>query len=806
MRRALRIATITLACLVCLLGIAAWLSLRASLPRRSGMADIPGLLAPVALEFDARGIPRIRADSLGDAYAAQGFVHAQDRFFQMDLSRRSAAGELAALVGAAAVDFDASRRPAQLRRRAAAALANLPQRHREYIRRYTQGVNAGLADLGMRPPEYLLLRQRPQPWLPEDSLLVVLALYTMMSNNDTYEQHNGALRELLPDEAFAFFTPMTARDDRPIAARASADLTGGYRPEPIPGPGSIDLRGSTYDGSLNFIRQPLSPGGSNNWALVGGAVGPQAMVANDPHLALRIPNVFHRAELYWGERVLRGVGIAGLPGILLGAGGSLAWGATVSYADQADLVVVEPDASDPSRYLTATGAEDFGIETQFIDVAGRASPVSVEVRTTRWGPVVAHDHAGRPLALRAKWLDPDGFDLGLLDLAEADTTADAIAIMHAWRGPSLSWVAADAAGNIGWTVNGPVPQRRNFDGSVPERWGTGEFGWRGELLLPWTIGSGEDSLYSANNRQLTMPYARALSRFSLPPRRARAIAEALDSQRITDERSSLALQLDTRADMYDMLRDVVLSSIPATTTDPVLAQARALLGEWNGYAERDSLAMPVLERFYDQLLERVIGAALQRVRAADPQFVYRWPLADEVLRRILEERPGHFLPAGFTDWDAWLAAILRDSLPANAGTQTQQPVQQQQVHQQQQVQQQHWGAVNRLAVAHPLGSVPGLGAWLNWPQLEQPGNTHTLRVAQSNFGAVIRMNVRPGEPASGILQLAGGQSGHFLSPHYADQLDEWSNGTPTPFLAGPAQHRYTLRPAAREVAAQSAAD
>ena len=777
MKRLLRNTVLALTGLVLIVAVAGYLALRGSLPRRSGNAEIATLSAATQLEFDALGIPRIRAETLTDAFAAQGFVHAQDRYFQMDLTRRSAAGELAALVGAAAIGFDAGRRPAQLRERARAMLGRLPQRHREWIEAYTGGVNAGLADLGVRPPEYLLLRQRPAPWLAEDTLLVALALYTMLSNNDSYELNNAALRENLSADTFEFVTPMTARADRPLAARDDADVTGGYEPAEVPGPDQLDLRASRYDGSLNFVRQPLSPAGSNNWAVsyASGNAGGNALLANDPHLQLRIPNVFHRAELYWDDGLLRGVGIAGLPGILLGANDTVGWGATVSYADQADYIVVEIDPSDATRYLTPEGAEAFDVTLEYIAVAGREEPVELQIRSTRWGPVAAEDPAGTPLALRATWLQDDGFDLGMLDLVFAKNAAEAVATLRNWRGPSLNWMTADSEGRIGWTINGPIPLRRNYDGDVPERWSSGDFGWRGEVDLPWTVSADEDYLYSANNRQLTMPYARLLSRFSLHPQRALTIADALESGRVTDESSSLSLQLDTRVAAYDRMRDIVLEIVPADEATSTLANARTQIAQWDGNANVSSIALPLLERFYDHALERILGTVLLPVREAAPGFVYRWPLADEVMQRILDERPAHFLPDGFATWQAYLRDILERSLAANTPT--------------------RWGEVNRLAIAHPLAAVPGLASLLNWPNPELPGNTYSLRVAQPNFGAVFRLNLRPGSPETGILQFAGGQSGHFLSPHYADQLDDWVNGTPTPFLAGPTQYHYTLQPA-----------
>ena len=226
---------------------------------------MPGLAAPVRVELDGLGTPRVRAASLLDAFRAQGYLHAQERFFQMDLARRSAAGEIAALVGARALPLDERQRPYQFRKRAQALLPSLPAEQRDWLEAYAAGVNAGLADLGSRPPEYWLLRATPDAWKPEDSLLVAYAFYTMLSNNDAYEKPQGVMRATLPESVYAFLTPSTSRFDRPLVRASGAvgesallgapanDPTGGYRPLPIPPPdalrigespaGGVDLRG-----------------------------------------------------------------------------------------------------------------------------------------------------------------------------------------------------------------------------------------------------------------------------------------------------------------------------------------------------------------------------------------------------------------------------------------------------------------------------------------------------------------------------------------------------------------------------------
>jgi len=761
---------------VVLAAVALAIALTASLPRREGEARVPRLSAPVTIELDAAATPRIRAETLEDAYRAQGFLHAQERFFQMDLSRRSAAGELAELVGPQALPLDRERRPFQFRKRARALAESLPPRHLAWLSAYVDGVNAGLADLAARPPEYWLLRARPEPWTIEDSLLVVYAFYTMLSNNEVYERPQAVLEATLPPDVYAFLTPSTARFDRPLFA-SSDDPTGGYRPQPIPASAPA---GRAPALPRRVVLSPPAGAASNQWA-VGAArgAGGVAIVANDPHLGLRLPNVFHRAELYFGERAVRGVGIPGVPGIVIGATNGLAWGLTVSNADQSDWVVIEIDRDDPNRYRVPGGTETFTVEREIIAVRGQDA-VPLDVRLTRWGPVVARDGLGRPLALRATWLEPGGVDVDVLDLAFADTVREGLDVVTGWAGPSLNWMFADADGRIGWAVNGPLPIRTGFDGSAPRSWASGAYAWNGFAEPPRYEGGPDDVLFTANNRILPAEDAAGLGRVWMPPYRAKRIAELLAADGRFDEAALAAMQLDTRVEAYDEIRRVALDVLD-DARDPTVVAARAAIEAWGGRAEPADVGFRVLEVFYRALLERLLVPLLAPALEADPAFVYRWPLADEAMRRLLDERPAHLLPPGYADWQAYLEDVLVDALreleQSNPGPDA------------------PWGEVNRLAAAHPLAGLPLVGRWLRLPDVPQAGAPLAVRVAEPRRGAVIRMVVAPARPEAGILQLAGGQSGHPLSRQFDDQWQAWHDGSPAPFLAGETVSAVTLAPA-----------
>jgi penicillin amidase len=768
---------------------AVYASLTASLPRRSGEATLPGLSAPVPIDLDARAIPTIHAASFIDALRAQGYMHAEERYFEMDLLRRAPAGELAALFGERALSADVAQKPFEFRARAHALLATLPPEQLAWLEAYAAGVNAGLADLRARPPEYWLLGTKPESWQPEDSLLVVFAFYTMLSNNDSFERTQGLLYASVPAPLYELLTPSTSRFDRPLLGASAADPTGGYRPLSIPTSDTVDLRGNAEPpaGPTPRVDPPLLGPASNQWAVNGTrGEGGHAWLANDPHLGLRLPGVFYRSELEWPGGIVRGVGIPGLPGILIGANAQLAWGATVSNADQADWVVVEVDPADASRYRTPEGLEAFGLHRAEIRVAGRPQPQPLTIQTTRWGPVVDHDWRGRPLALHATWLDPHGLNLAVLELARAISVADATAMLQRWAGPSINWMLADSGGDIGWIVNGPLPRRVGFDGSRPESWADGSRSWSGELERPRLVDGSDGVLFTANNRTLPPEQANAVSRMWMRPLRAKRIDELLRAHDKLGARDFLAMQLDTLAEGYDQIRAAVLEAAPADDPEPLLRRARAHVERWNGRADVDQPGFRILHAYYRKLLERALTPLVAPAIARDPNYVYRWPLADEVLRRLLDERPPNLLTREYTDWRQFLRQVLLDTLRAIDSDKTRPGIDA------------PWGAFNVLDVAHPFATLPALApiaGWLRLPAAPLPGSTVSLRVATATYGAPIRMSVSPAAPEEGILEMAGGQSGHFLSPQFRDQQQDWVDGAPSPFLAGPAVAHIALEPA-----------
>ena len=756
----------------------------ASLPRETGEVSIEGLTAPVEIARDVLGVPAIRGAIREDVFRALGFVHAQERFFQMDAARRLAAGELSEIAGTLTVVFDRPMRHHRFRVVANEVFARMDDDDRRQLAAYTAGVNAGLADLGAPPPEYVVLQAPTEPWVEADSVLVLLAMFDMLNFSAGEERVAGIMAATLPPELCEFLMPSSTRFDALLPASTPND----HEPAAIPGPDIVDLRTlGPYGIPIEPLPvQPVVPG-SNNWAVAAArsATG-TAIVANDPHLRLSLPGIWYRCQLAWADRQLTGVSLPGLPGIAIGSNGRVAWGFTNSMIDFQDLVIVEVDPDDPARYRTPDGTEPFEEIIERIDVL-RGDPIELRLRQTRWGIVTREDHLGRPLVLRWTALDADTVNLGNLELMDATSVDDAIAVARRAWGPSQNLIVGDAGGRIGWTVTGYIPRRVGFDGSMPVSWADGTAHWGGpidEADRPVIVDPEEGVLFTANNRTLPLEQAKRLSATWASGHRARRIGERLAAQPRFDERDMLDIQLDTRLAAFDFYRDLaidVLESDPAPSE--VRRTALEVLRGWNGTADADQSATTLLDTLRATLHREVFLPLIVPCRKADPVIGYHRLMLDETLRRVLEERPPHFLTSQYADWDAMLDAAVQDAINRVSAVSENGP-------------RLPWGERNRAQIHHFLaGAAPAFASMLSMPDDPLVGHFAAVRVASPSFGASMRMVVSPGRETDGILHIPAGQSGHPLSPHYRSSHADWLEGRATPLLAGPAQSTLTLTPA-----------
>ncbi|MBE7212697.1 MAG: penicillin acylase family protein, partial [Gluconacetobacter diazotrophicus] len=493
--------------LVLLAPVAGWLLVRASLPKLDGSLELAGLAEPVTVERDADGVPTVRARNPEDLARTLGFLHAQDRFFQMDLLRRQGAGELSELFGPLTLTMDREARQHLFRRRAAAVVQGAAPGQLRQVDAYVAGVNAGLAALGARPWEYLALRATPRPWTREDCVLVMDAMAANLETDGSDERSRLAIARTYDDEVLAFL--------RPLVTERSAALDGSNAPAPpIPDASHWTPRpAAPGEGPpvpvLSASAVPAAPGllpGSNAFALSGArSAGGGALVANDPHLGLAVPNIWYHASLVLPGLTATGTTLPGVPEVVIGSNGHVAWGFTNSYVDTCDLVAVEVDPANPGRYRVPDGDgwEPFEIVREAIGVHGGA-PQPCEVLMTRWGPLVTRPGQGGPVYAR-HWseYEPGGINFGLADLMTARSMDEALVIAHRSGIHPQNILVGDRDGNVAWTISGPVPHRVGFDGLTPQSWADGARRWDGFLppeMVPVVRNPAAGQLWTANNR------------------------------------------------------------------------------------------------------------------------------------------------------------------------------------------------------------------------------------------------------------------------------------------------------------------
>ncbi len=768
----------------------AWFALRGSLPALDGTVSA-ALDAAVTLDRDALGTVTVTGANRDDVTWVLGYVHAQERFFEMDLMRRSAAGELAELFGKSALPIDRTVRQHRMRARSQAALAGAQPEQLAVIERYRDGVNAGLAALSVRPIAYLLTRNEPVAWRNEDTLLIAQAMY--FSLNDAANRRElgfSYMKAALPDSAWRFLSATGGSWDAPLTGPPMR------WPDP-PSAEELDLR--ALDPALlrgTDSRSGIVPG-SNSFAVGGALTGGAALLANDMHLDLRVPSIWFRARLVYpnprrpGHNVdVSGASLPGTPIIVAGSNRHVAWGFTNSYGDFTDWVRVLPDPENANRYRTAEGSEAFVVHDEVIAVQG-SDAETLAVRETRWGPVIAKDHDGVELALAWTAHRDDAVNLDLLDVERAESVDEGVAIAQRAGMPAQNLLVADRFGNIAWTIAGRIPKREGgYDPRLPADWSAAATGWAGWIdpddypLLsnpPW------HRLWTANARLVDEGIA--LERFGDGGydlgARQQQIRDGLNARERFDVADLLAIQLDDRAVFLDRWR-LLLLDVLARTDAPSAAhtRVRAALADWDGHASTISVSYRIVRAWRTEVMDTVLDGFTGAVRKTFVDFTMpRLSQAEHAVWMLIDRQPAHLLPPGNANWDALLIASL-DRVAARLENQPGT------------LDERTWGERNTARIAHPLSrALPGfLARHLDMPRDALPGDSNMPRVQAPAFGASERFAVAPGNEESGYFQLPGGQSGHPLSPFYGAGHGDWVSGTPTPFLPGETVHQLRFVP------------
>ena len=752
--------------LVVIAGMGGYVFVRSSLPEASGYAGLAGLNGPVEILRDAHGVPHIFADTDADAAFALGWVHAQDRLVQMEAMRRLGAGRMAEVVGAQALGLDRYMRTLGLHRLSEAQMAHLSDELGAVLLAYAAGVNAWLERRsGPLPPEFLALGLEPDPWTPADSLVWGRLMGMQLAENRHEELLRVALAARLPAARLDDLWPPYAADAPTTVEASAASLRAAA--EAMLDADPIDARATR--------------GASNIWIVAGTrTVTGKPMLANDPHLSFAMPGTWYLARLVTPGRQVVGATTPGVPLVILGHNGSLAWGLTTTTADVEDYVVERVDPETPDRYLTPDGARPFTTHAETIWVRGGGEE-TLTVRQTRNGPIVSdvlrdnpfRGDASRMLALAATYLaEDDRTPEAMFGFNGAATSAAFRAAVEDFTAPvqNIGWATVE--GDIGLMVAGRIPIRRGGNGLTPTDGTTpaGDWiGWRPSSELPQVLNPASGRIVNANNRLAPLGLPDPLFGRYDPGFRAARIIEALDMTPRHDLDSLAAIQVDTVSEMARTLLPLLLRALPdREARHPAVARLRT----WDGTMAHDRAEPLIFAAWYDALhralYAKTLGDLADRLSADKPRFIAAalsgesgWcddasassgKPCGEAVAAALTAALGRIAGAHGDDMDAW-----------------------------------RWGDAHPALFRHPLTRpVPPLGRVLD-REIPVGGGLHTaLRAAYwardgarpfaAIHGAGFRAVYDLADLARSRFVIATGQSGHPLSPHYGDMMERWRDG------------------------------
>jgi penicillin G amidase len=758
--RPLLVITLPLALIVA----GAWFWLSTSLPETMGTISLQGLTDPVEIVRDSHGIPHIFAKNDADAAFALGFVHAQDRLWQMEQLRRLASGHLAELVGEGALPLDRFARTVGLEHLAESALASLAPEIRADLDAYAAGVNAFIGHHhGAWPPEYMVLGAAPAPWRPVDSLVWGELMAVQLSGHWRTELLRAQLlKKLTPDQVEQLWPHYP--DDSPATLALESGLE---RDLPIARLAAIT---APFDGQ----------GASNAWAVSGThTLTGKPALANDPHLGFSLPILWYLARIETPTLHLVGATVPGVPIVILGHNDRIAWGMTTTGGDLEDLFVEKIDPNDPDRYLTPDGSLPFRTRTEIIGVRGEPA-VTLTVRETRHGPVIsdvvkdaaAAGENGTAIALAATWLNPDNrIAQAIYGIDRAHDWGSFTESLKDFGSPQQNIIYADVDGHIGFYTAGAMPVRKAGDGRLPVPGWSGDYDWTGMLPfdeLPHGLDPASSRFVNANNKVIAPDYPHHVTTQGWDePYRAVRIESLLNETPQAGLDSFAKIQGDIVSLAARELLPLV-SDIDADT--PELKAVLERMKRWDGVMD-STKPEPLIFAAWMRELERSLFA--EKMGDAFPGF---WGQNPKLIQSIFTThpewcaKPGAPVQAG--DCRVRSAEALKRALAWLAE------------HYGRDFDLWRWGDAHRTQFVHRIfDRIPVVSRFVNL-RLAADGGNYTLnragyRVADEQqpfadvHGAGYRALYDLADLSRSRFVIATGQSGNPLSSHFTDFTTLW---------------------------------
>ena len=796
-RRALRWLALSLLLLLLVAAtVGGWLYYTATtaLPQLDGSLVVTGLSAPAAVTRDAHGVPSIEAANLEDLFLAQGYVTAQDRLWEMDMTRRFAAGDMAEVLGAEWVKHDREQRILGLEARAEQALQELSPRDRSYLEAYARGVNDFIAQQRDRLPlEFRILRYSPRSWTPVDSLVIEANMVKELNHYSAKVslEREKILAKLGPELTADLYPNSSWRDHPP---GQDTQKMGTLAPVP-PGAG---VESAPSLAGMAISQLELRPElGSNDWVVSGAhTASGKPLLSNDPHLGHQMPALWYEAHLTSGDFDVAGVTLPGTPTVVLGHNQRIAWGFTNIGPTVEDVFIENFNSS--GQYQTPQGWQEPQRRHEVIHVKGRQD-VSFDVLVTRHGPIISDLIPGEKRMLALQWTlyTPNSLALPFVDVDAAQSWNDFRQAFSAWVAPGQNVVYADVDGNIGYQGTGRVPIRASGDGSLPVSGSDNSHEWTGYVpfdKLPSVFNPPSGILATANGRITPDKYPYSLTVEWGPPYRTERIYKVLGADKRFTPADMLTLQTDVYSAFDRFCAERFVYALDHEKgISPRTRQARELMRNWDGRMLADSAAAAVeasaREELYRELLEPRLGAAPADGNSESGLSwkTYEWFMRPVWLENVLLYEPQRWLPANFKDYNQLLAgaveaALQRPDVPANLADW-------------------QWGELNPVEINHPIfGAIPILRRWAGPGRQPQSGDSYTVKAVGRHFGPSERTTVDLANLDDSTLNIVTGQSGNLFSPYYMDQWTAWFSGSTfrLPFsaqaVAAARAHQLVLQP------------
>ena len=729
-----------------------------SKPLIEGEAAVAVLDSDVTVIRDDIGVPHIQADTDADLYRAQGYVQAQDRMFQMDLSRRQASGQLAEVIGADAVDTDKFFRTFSLRDAAEKSWDGYDAEAKQVLEWYAEGVNAYMEEAkenGVLSFEFALLGYEPAEWTPVDSLTIgKFMAYDLGGHWNTLAVRHWALNEFPEDKARELFIEYPETAPAILAANKQQE---------------VKVAGE-FDASVI----PPEFNGSNNWVVSGDKTASgKPLLADDPHLGLSTPSVWYQMHLESPEQNVSGVIFAGIPGIILGHNEEIAWGVTNVGPDVQDLYIETPNPEDPTQFRYEGEWEQAEVRDEPIKVKDGETE-DFEVLVTRHGPVVSnvlYDEEEPEAVFSMQWtaLEPTLELQAVLNFNKASNWEEFELALEDFQAPAQNFVFASTDGTIAYKANGRIPIRKSGDGQLPVPGDSAEYGWEGYVPfdeLPRSVNPENGFIATANNEVIDDSYPYHITDFWAQPYRYERIAEVLEASDELTAQDMMDLQMDQKNLYAAEFLDEMIAAVRSETDehDEVLT----MLEEWDQVDSQEQGAPLVFHKWIKQLPETLLAEEF-------PEDVFdmlagKNHITDEMMRNAFAGEEGVWVTeyGGAEKWlvDSLAAAVaeIDDEQGNDLADWT-------------------WGEHHQLTFPHPLaGASPIFAEFLNPDPVPIGGSNITVQAAAStsegnvNHGASWRFVADLADLSSAYHIVGPGLSGHLKSDYFHNQVDDWAEG------------------------------